>query len=95
MIIPTIGRKVWYWPSALEHVTVLDKAQALDATVIYVHDENKINLLITDHIGKVQVKTLVPINCIDNILPRAEWMPYQKAVATNKIEPTLHAEPKL
>jgi hypothetical protein len=97
MMAPTVGRKVWYQPSAW------DKAgpggmqcwgtppQPVDATVISVNSERSVNLFCVDHAGRTHVRTSVKL-LQDNDAPPvdgagqnlggyAEWMPYQKGQA--------------
>lgn len=93
VITPTVGRKVWYWPS------VTDKAgsfpvqcvagQPLDATVIAVWSDRMVNVLVTDICGKqfpvLSCDLLQPgetphTNADGQIVGRyVEWMPYQQA----------------
>ncbi len=95
LIVPTIGRRVWYWPSNddIDHaydpvLKVLDKAQAMDAGIVFVHDDRRVNLSVKDHYGKsfarlnvqlVQEGDTVPVGC-----GYAAWMPYQKSSAARK-----------
>jgi len=85
LIIPTIGRQVWFRPGLpLTHdFHVIDNEQALAATVIYVHDDTHINLEVIDHIGKHHFVRDVVLLQDDGLVPGdyAEWMPYQKSVA--------------
>lgn len=76
-IIPTIGRVVWYKNSALSD-------QMMAGTVAYVHNENSVNLNITDMFGYTSGWQNVPFhhgdaeNCPEMFCC---WMPYQKAQA--------------
>lgn len=58
LIIPAIGRKVWFWPQQED----LDEGmkqlrqnfhepQPFDATIIYVHGSSLVNLQVLDHEG--------------------------------------------
>lgn len=98
MIKPTIGRMVWYTP-AEAHDNRLDKDSPLSAQVVYVNDDETVNLAVFDqhgqhHAGITSVQLLQ-----DNDKPKqtkqedptkrtylayAEWMPYQKSTADNK-----------
>lgn len=103
VITPTVGRKVWYRPSAadLEGPTPMSvvKGQPLDATVIAVWGDRMVNLLVVDSSGH-----LFPVlSCGlkqpgDAVEPGkdgkpagryCEWMPYQQSAA--KVEPMLAA----
>ena len=85
-ITPTIGRRVWYWPSEEDFKLgrfSADPKQPFDAGVIFVHlpDAEKVNLLVTDHNGctfavaHVALRTLSE-NC-EAEPGTATWMPYQ------------------
>jgi hypothetical protein len=83
MIVPTIGRVVWYFPSEddLSKLGMIKHGdQPFDAHVIYVWSETCVNLLVVDHAGYTFTRTSVPIN-VDGASPRAEWMPYQREQA--------------
>jgi hypothetical protein len=86
MIKPTIGRKVWYWPELTEQVTVISRTQPLDATVVYVHNDREINLVVFDHQGqqwfKGNVHLIQPSDTDYIDAPHASWMPYQVGQAT-------------
>lgn len=84
MITPTVGRKVWYRP------TEYDKsgpggmqaygAQPCDATVVFVHGDRMVNLLVVDHNGNTHKRTSVTLMQDGDPQPQsayAEWMPYQ------------------
>lgn len=91
MIVPTIGRRVWYWPGAGNDHRVLDRTQAFDAGVVFVHDDHRVNLDVTDHTGR----HFAVGNCFlyqgeDDPDPAlreppkedfAQWMPYQRGQA--------------
>lgn len=84
MIKPTIGRRVWYWPSPediINGMVQLDENQALDAGVIFVHGDDDVNLMVTDHRGVLWPRQHVylsqPLAPVDGEAGHAEWMPYQ------------------
>jgi|GEM_PF-1490776 len=90
---PTIGRKVWFRingatigePGALQP-QVFDPEQALDATVVLVHDEAKVsvNLFVVDHGGFNHSIRSVPLRQDGEAVPTGmycEWMPYQVSQA--------------
>jgi hypothetical protein len=62
MIKPTIGRKVWYWPSAEDkggnygmrqfYPTSGNELQPFDATIIAVWNDRLVNLHVIDHVGR-------------------------------------------
>lgn len=90
MITPTIGRRVWFRPSAAliesSGMTVHDKAVPLDAGIIYVWNDRLVNLDVTDHAGAHLAITSVPLIHGDEPagpMPffYAEWMPYQNGQA--------------
>lgn len=93
--IPTIGRRLYYWPTQgeLSDATQAHRNAALfnhidadspfDAGVVFVHSPTSVNLVVTDHFGKSLIRLQVPL-IQDG--PRAEggfceWMPYQVANA--------------
>lgn len=74
VIKPTIGRKLWYYPSdydrglllELEHkpagvIEVLDEIQPCDADVCYVHGDRLVNLVVHDHFGRAYARTSVTL----------------------------------
>lgn len=54
-IVPTIGRKVWFWSSINYRfdadVEAINISQAFDATVVFAHETGNVNLLVVDHTG--------------------------------------------
>lgn len=83
MIVPTIGRVVWYLPSDddLKKVGMVKHGdQPFDAHVVYVWSDTSVNLKVFDHDGNGFTRTSVPIN-VDGASPHAEWMPYQQGQA--------------
>lgn len=96
VITPTIGRKVWYWPSGhdlqtlslRQHHAYIGQAQPFDATVIYVWNDRSVNLCVTDHNGNVFTRTSVTLSQPGDLsVPPegyASWMPYQVAQADPK-----------
>lgn len=91
MIKPTIGRRVWYWPSAFDcgllenkpttTMTASDKTQACDAGICCVWSDRMVNLTVADHNGVMHARCSVHL-LQDNDTPMhgmgyATWMPYQ------------------
>ncbi len=94
----TVGRKVWYWmgynnQGSGEHLLELNVYQPFDATVVGVHSDGKINLVIYDHAGNIhrdqRVELHDPTTSGMSSNPVADqhflaghgyatWMPYQK-----------------
>lgn len=96
VIKPTVGRKVWYRPSASDVVGPVpmsvagpaddpSKGQPLDATVIAVWGDRMVSLLVTDIVGRqfpVLSCTLLQEGDERPAAGRyAEWMPYQQGQA--------------
>lgn len=82
MIVPTIGRQVWFRPSAVAaDVMTLYSDQPCAATVIHVTDERCVSLSVLDHRGHQHVFAGVKLLQDDDVPPTdgnyAEWMPYQ------------------
>lgn len=93
---PTIGRRLWYWPSQDDqdvsihsiddHIKVLNDKQACDAGVVFVHTDSVVNLLVSDHWGRVRSRVYVKLLADGEDRPTdgsacAQWMPYQVAQA--------------
>lgn len=80
-ITPTIGRRIWYRPSAQDldlGMTQIDAAQALDAGIVFVHDDETVNLSIVDHVGTQFARHGVKITEVAvEGEAFAQWMPYQ------------------
>jgi hypothetical protein len=77
MIKPTIGRVMWFWPVASER-----GAQPYASMVVYVHDDNMVNLVAFTTDGAPFPAGSVAIvhdgsPYVAGDLPYAEWMPYQ------------------
>lgn len=106
IITPTVGRKVWYRPSAWDKTgpvgMVAAGDQPLDATVIAVWGPRMINVLVTDTMGKQ-----FPVLSCDLLQPGdeprkdaagavigryCEWMPYQVATAPKPADPEAAAD---
>lgn len=96
MIVPTIGRQVWFHPCPVAAgVMTLWSEQPCAATVIHVRDERCVNLSVFDHVGKRHVFTAVTLLQDDDVVPAdanyAEWMPYQvgqaRAAALEGVHP--------
>lgn len=94
-IKPTVGRKVWFRPSVnelrLSGMTVLKDAP-LDATIIAVHSDDQVNLLVVDAIGRIYTRTSVHLAQEGEAVPDhsyAEWMPYQTGQAKKQSEPEM------
>lgn len=96
IITPTVGRKVWYRPSAHDVVGPVpmsvagpaddpSKGQPLDATVIAVWGDRMVNLLVTDSVGRQFPVLSCPLLQEGDESPAAgryaEWMPYQQGQA--------------
>lgn len=95
VITPTVGRKVWYRPSKHDQQGPVPMqcvvGQPLDATVIAVHGDRCVNVLVTDMVGR-QFPVLSVTLVQDGETPPSdgegvpfgryvEWMPYQKGQA--------------
>lgn len=84
VIKPTIGRRLWYWPSESDKRSTCylpsAEPQPFDAGVVFVHDDHTVNLLVTDHIGRIHSRTAVHLAQPGEDVPYdgyAAWMPYQ------------------
>jgi hypothetical protein len=96
MIVPTVGRKVWFRPNnvagtslVIGHKVVQDiTGEAMDATVLCTWDDGRVNLLVVDHSGEAHpVGGVKLIQEGDEVPPEGEggyyceWMPYQNGQA--------------
>lgn len=84
MITPSIGRKVWFTP-AKNYDGRTDRQQPYDATIVYVWDNRKVNLRVTDHHGHSEGVESVTLIQEGDLLPEDGryccWMPFQKGQA--------------
>lgn len=90
-IFPTVGRVVWYWPSAEEtkrrfmsdkHMRQEDVGgpQPFAAQIVYVLNNRTVNLSVTDHHGRVHARHDVQLVQDGEEAPKGaycRWMPYQ------------------
>lgn len=85
VIVPTIGRRVWYYPDSEEIIDTepmicLKESQPFDAGVVFVHNDTLVNLVVTDHSGYVHRRTSVTLVQPGQEPPAGAyctWMPYQ------------------
>ena len=80
-IIPTVGRKVWYYGSN-------EQTEPIDATVIKVHGEptpqSPVNLFVVGPEGDTFTKTEVVVGDESTEGTHYRWMPYQQAQASKE-----------
>lgn len=81
VIVPTIGRQVWYWRRR-RNVRELedDSLQPEAATVCYVWDERMVNLRVINKDGHSRAETSTVLRQPDDEPPAhdyCEWMPFQ------------------
>ena len=96
MIVPTVGRVVWYWKDGETQIRAGEQPCA--AMVAFVHSDTCINIGYLDHNGNHHNSTSVRLVQDEQVTedmqePFCTWMPYQKQVASGEILPTLHATP--
>jgi hypothetical protein len=96
MIKPTIGRVVWFHPSATESDPSFCATPVCAAIIAHVWSDTCVNLAVFDANGKSHGRSSVPlIQGEDSLVPGGgyycEWMPYQKSVAKGETAPVLHA----
>jgi hypothetical protein len=96
-IEPTIGRKVYFYPSDedLSRFNMVDEKAPLDATIVFVHSDGKLNLLVVDHLAHSQ-----GIGPIEYSAERQaekntwQWMPYQIGkLVHDTTKPDFNGEP--
>ena len=98
MIVPTIGRKVWFWPAVeMYHEFMRTEpddipataSQPHDATVVTVHDAREVNLRCSDRAGASYTVPNVQLLQDDDPIPTdrcfATWMPYQVKAAKSNV----------
>lgn len=89
IIQPTVGRIVWYWPTAYDLAQGMfaypGSDQPMAATVAFVHSDRMVNLSVVDHNGqpidKRSVTLLQEGDVVRDHAGYAEWMPFQKGQA--------------
>lgn len=87
MIIPTIGRKVWFRPNGNPTLGLFQFSdQAMDATVVHVWSDTCVNLLVNDHDGQQRVFRSVTLRQAEDPAVAdgqfyCEWMPFQNGQA--------------
>ncbi|WP_308411477.1 Gp49 family protein [Alicycliphilus denitrificans] len=93
IIKPTVGRRVWFRPSAEflasnPTLTQFNPDQPMDAGIVYVHHDHMVNLIVTDHVGKTIQVPSVPLLAGQHepaedgdVYCCCEWMPYQNGQA--------------
>lgn len=81
MIVPTVGRVVWFY----KHVPGHGHKGPLAAHVAHVHNDSLLNLMVIDEYGHPRSETGVPLKHDDSAdVPASDyatWMPYQKGQA--------------
>jgi len=92
IINPTIGRRVWFWPSKRTGQSGFichDAAVPMDAGIVFVHSDRCVNLDVCDHAGNHHAFTSVYLDQGDDCpsdpdAARCEWMPFQKGRAARQ-----------
>lgn len=85
IIKPSIGRRVWFYPSVATLTTrgmrCNDADQAMDAGVCFVFHDRMVNVSVTDHMGTLHAITSVTLIQPGDDIPEGRdyctWMPYQ------------------
>lgn len=88
IIIPTIGRRVWFRPDprvGSSGFICHDDTVPMDAGIVYVWNDQLVNLDVCDHAGNHHAITSVPLIQSPFDAPAegqyCEWMPFQKGQA--------------
>ena len=82
-IDPTVGRVVWFWPDASEHITAR-VGEPLRADICAVNSDGTVNLSVNDVRGVQTTRLNVMLVQPDEPKPEhsfCAWMPYQKGQA--------------
>lgn len=82
MIKPTIGRIVWYYPSATDLGAMqCNSGKEMPGVVCHVWSPNCVNLMVVDQSGKSHARTSVFLvqegEAVPEAAGHATWMPYQ------------------
>ncbi len=98
LIPPSVGRKLYYWPADYDRTTsglpggvtqfagheegALPGRQPLDATILYVHADGAINVMVQDHAGNQRFRPSVTLVQDGDPAPADQsycyyWMPFQ------------------
>lgn len=85
IIKPTVGRIVWYWPSAATqkmcNLSCNDPLQPMAAMISYVWHDRMVNLHVIDHAGMegsiTSVSLIQPGDDVPEGRDYCQWMPYQ------------------
>lgn len=80
--VPTVGRRVWYWPTKHERATEHD--QPFDAGICHVNKDGTVNLDVKNENGfQLRGKQHIVLAATpEKAAPgQASWMPYQTAQA--------------
>ncbi|KVD35441.1 hypothetical protein WI84_16360 [Burkholderia ubonensis] len=82
MIVPTVGRVVWFTPSSNTSESNFAPGAPLAALIAHVHSDRLVNLAVFDANGTAHSRTSVPLLQDDDKPIQggyyAEWMPFQK-----------------
>jgi hypothetical protein len=108
-ILPTTGRKIYYRPEPGDNgMAILDKDKPaelrapLDATIVYVHNPELVNLCVKDHNGNTYPIVNVPLVQAGQLPPpdggeHCHWMDFQirqsVKAAIEQATITTYAEP--
>lgn len=111
VITPTIGRRVWFWPSdydrglleskpeSIIQADVESSGQPCDAGVVRVWGDRMVNLAIADHNGNMHKRTSVPLVQPGDAVPSGygycTWMDYQVAQSNKETPQPDAAEPAI
>lgn len=90
MILPTVGRMLWYWPDGRPQLAG-QAQQPLAAQIAHVHDDRHVTIGYLDAFGVACSAMCVPLWQEGDPQPElgfVEWMPYQKwqAAKTEQLE---------
>lgn len=89
MIIPTVGRVVWYHCAEGDIIPHTD-VQPLAAHIAFVHDDSLVNLMVIDSNGNPHSRAKVPLTQPGDPQPLdtawCMWMPYQVGQAAKTEE---------
>jgi hypothetical protein len=91
-IVPTTGRKVWYWPDSQDieagGAIMIDPTKPCDATICFVHGNGTVNLSWSDQECRRSEALEIPLYMPEEVTDEmrytggiAQWMPFQAQAA--------------
>lgn len=94
MIVPSVGRKVWYYEDA-------SQSEPIDGTIVRLmpsdqppHADSLVNVYIVEPGGNTRLIPMISVGDESTNVPHYRWMPYQLAEAASRTIPATAAVKK-